>query len=164
MRLIDADELLTQIKRWHERLDEEAIMTGNRTICFTWNDALTLIKHAPTVDTVTEGTMKDDVISRQAAIDVLVERRRANGYSNVALVSEFNRSIGYLMRLPSSQPVDAIPIEWIKNRIDHINGIIDERCGMLIAYNEIDKSILNELWILENMLTIWKEEKKNEHD
>lgn len=46
----------------------------------------------------------NDLISRQAAIDVLEERLHANGYSNVALVSEFNRSIGYLMRLPSAQP------------------------------------------------------------
>jgi transcriptional regulator with XRE-family HTH domain len=45
-----------------------------------------------------------DCIERQAAIDVLEERLQANGYSNVALVSEFNRSIGYLMRLPSAQP------------------------------------------------------------
>ena len=43
------------------------------------------------------------LISRQAAIDVLEERLRANGYTNVALVSELNRSIGYLMRLPSAE-------------------------------------------------------------
>ena len=47
---------------------------------------------------------KDDTISRQAAIDVLEERLQANGYTNVALVSELNRSIGYLRRLPSAQP------------------------------------------------------------
>ena len=46
----------------------------------------------------------DDLISRQAAIDALEERLQANGYSNVALVSELNRIIGYLMRLPSAQP------------------------------------------------------------
>jgi len=45
-----------------------------------------------------------DCIERQAAIEVLEERLHANGYSNVALVSELNRSIGYLMRLPSAQP------------------------------------------------------------
>lgn len=44
-----------------------------------------------------------DMIYRQDAIDVLEERLRANGYSNVPLVSELNRSIGYLMRLPSAQ-------------------------------------------------------------
>lgn len=69
--------------------------------------------------------MKDDVISRRAAIDVLEERRRANGYSNVALVSELNRSIGYLMRLPSAQPVDAIPMKWImKYYEDHPAGFV----------------------------------------
>lgn len=46
----------------------------------------------------------DDSISRQAAINMLYERIRANGYSNTALVSELNRTIGYLMRLPSAQP------------------------------------------------------------
>lgn len=45
-----------------------------------------------------------DCIERQAAIDVLEERLQANGYTNVALVSELNRSIGYLRRLPSAQP------------------------------------------------------------
>lgn len=44
-----------------------------------------------------------DYIDRQAAIDVLEERLRANGYSNVGLVSELNRSIGYLMQLPSAE-------------------------------------------------------------
>lgn len=51
--------------------------------------------------------MEVHLISRQAAIDVLEERLQANGYSNVALVSELNRSIGYLMRLPT---VDAVPV------------------------------------------------------
>lgn len=44
-----------------------------------------------------------DLISRQAAINVLEERLQANGYSNAALVSELNRSIGYLKRLPSAE-------------------------------------------------------------
>ena len=51
----------------------------------------------------------EDCISRQAAIDALEERLQASGYSNVALVSELNRSIGYLMRLPSAQPEQQIP-------------------------------------------------------
>ena len=45
-----------------------------------------------------------DPIERQDAIDVLKERLYANGYSDVKLVSELNRSIGYIMRLPSAQP------------------------------------------------------------
>lgn len=44
-----------------------------------------------------------DYISREAAIDVLEERLQANGCSNVALVSELNRSIGYLRQLPAVQ-------------------------------------------------------------
>lgn len=47
--------------------------------------------------------MSDDLISRQAAIDVLEERLQTNGYSNAALVSELNRCIGYVMRLPSAR-------------------------------------------------------------
>lgn len=48
--------------------------------------------------------MSNDSISRQAAINMLEERLQANGYSNTALVSELNRSIGYLMHMPSTQP------------------------------------------------------------
>lgn len=62
--------------------------------------------------------MNDDTISRQAAIDVLEERLQANGYSNTALVSELNRSIGYLMRLPSAERRGS----WI--------GIDDEPCDV----------------------------------
>lgn len=47
--------------------------------------------------------MKDDTISRKEAIDELEERIKANR-SNVAVVSELNKSIGYIMRLPSAQP------------------------------------------------------------
>ena len=47
--------------------------------------------------------MVGDLISRTAVIDELEERLRANGYTNVALVSELNRCIGYIMRLPSAQ-------------------------------------------------------------
>ena len=46
----------------------------------------------------------NDLIDRQAAIDELEGRIKVNGYSNVALVSELNRCIGYIMRLPSAQP------------------------------------------------------------
>ncbi len=46
----------------------------------------------------------DDLISRQSAIEVLEERLQINGYSNIALISELNRSIGYLMQLPAAEP------------------------------------------------------------
>ena len=49
----------------------------------------------------------DDLISRQAAIDELEERKFANGRTgepNVAVISELNKAIGYIMRLPSAQP------------------------------------------------------------
>lgn len=46
----------------------------------------------------------NDCINRQDAIDVLEERLKANGYENTALVSELNRDIGYLRKLPSAIP------------------------------------------------------------
>lgn len=49
-----------------------------------------------------------DLIDRQAAIDALEERLQANGHSNVDLVSELNRSVGYLMRLPSIDAVEVV--------------------------------------------------------
>lgn len=56
--------------------------------------------------------MTEDLISRQTAIDVLEERVYANRCST-AVVSELNRSIGYILRLPT---VDAVEIkkdgEW----------------------------------------------------
>ena len=45
-----------------------------------------------------------DYISRQAAIDVIDERLIANGYTNTALVSELNRLVGIVKRLPSAEP------------------------------------------------------------
>lgn len=49
-RLVDADELWKQMKELHEKRAEEANMTGDRVVCVTWHDAVTLIKNAPTVD------------------------------------------------------------------------------------------------------------------
>ena len=46
----------------------------------------------------------NDLISRLAAIDEIEERKNANGYRNVAVISELNRLEGYIMRLPSAQP------------------------------------------------------------
>lgn len=45
-----------------------------------------------------------DLIERRAAIDEIEERKYANGYRNVAVISELNRLEGYIMRLPSAQP------------------------------------------------------------
>lgn len=78
--------------------------------------------------------MKDDTISRQAAIDEIEERRNANEYSNVALISELNRLEGYIMRLPSVQPEqrwipceEALPEDsnfYIVTRKDFLVGFI----------------------------------------
>ena len=45
-----------------------------------------------------------DCVERQAVIDEIEERKNANGYRNVAVISELNRLEGYIMRLPSAQP------------------------------------------------------------
>ena len=62
--LIDRDELLSEMEEYYERRSEEANMTGNRSPCVTWNDAVSLIKSAPTVDTEPVGhghwIIKDD--------------------------------------------------------------------------------------------------------
>lgn len=52
MRLIDVDELREQMKELCEKRAEEANMTGNRTVCVTWDDAIIFIKNAPTIDAV----------------------------------------------------------------------------------------------------------------
>jgi len=67
-------------------------------------DVYKVLNDIPSAQSNVPDTNVGDTISRQAAIDVLEERLQANGYTNVALVSELNRSIGYLMRLPSAQP------------------------------------------------------------
>ena len=67
-----------------------------------------------------------DCISRQAAIDELEERLRANGYTNVALVSELNRCIGYIMQLPSAQPEIAENLYLYKCFITDKDGLQHE--------------------------------------
>ena len=52
MKLIDTDVLFAQMKEYHEKRVEEANMTGNRTVCVTWQDAIILIKNTPIVDAV----------------------------------------------------------------------------------------------------------------
>lgn len=59
MRLADVDELWKQMWELREKRDEEANMTGDREVCVTWNDAVTLIKNAPTIDAVPVVRCKD---------------------------------------------------------------------------------------------------------
>ena len=48
--------------------------------------------------------MSKDTIYRQDAINEIEERKNANGYRNVAVISELNRLEGYIMQLPSAHP------------------------------------------------------------
>lgn len=77
-----------------------------------------------------------DLIDRQAAIDVLEERIKANGYSNVALVSELNRSLGYLMSLPPAQP-ERKKGAWIEEDDAIIHGHCSN-CGWASVWQETD--------------------------
>ena len=93
-KIVDTDEVYTngaelvpifRMKQWFEHLPSaqpEPLVKESRTL------VKDLVK---------------DTISRQAAIDELEKRLQANGYLNAALVSELNRSIGYLKRLPSAE-------------------------------------------------------------
>ena len=53
--------------------------------------------------TETHGVCLDSLIKRTDAIDAIEERIKANGYGNVALVSELNRLDGYIRQLPPVQ-------------------------------------------------------------
>jgi hypothetical protein len=76
----------------------------------------------------------NDLISRQAAIDVLEERLKANGYSNATLVSELNRCIGYLMRLPSADVQPRETAEWVYGEKDGADGWYCSKCGFHIPW------------------------------
>ena len=52
MRLIDADALLEQMKKLYQKRSEESNMTGDRSVCVTWNDAVFCINDSPTIDAV----------------------------------------------------------------------------------------------------------------
>lgn len=83
----------------------------------------------------------EELDSIQLAIDFVEERLRANGYTNVALVSELNRTLGYLMRLQSAQcnrPEEYKPKgEWL--RMSDLSEKDDNRykcscCGNVIRH------------------------------
>lgn len=93
-----------------------------------------------------------DLIERQAAIDTIEERLQTNGYSNVGLVSELNRIIGYLKRLPSAQPTKTNTLEtldcvgrlaerkkghWAK--ISPANIYECSKCGKNVMTNDISE-------------------------
>lgn len=52
MQLIDVDVLLEQMEKLYQKRSEESNMTGDRTVCVTWNDAVFCIKDSPAVDAV----------------------------------------------------------------------------------------------------------------
>ena len=81
-----------------------------------------------------------DLIDRQAAIDEIEERKNANGYRNVAVISELNRLEGYIMRLPSAQPEIVRCCKcsyWDRDSLRH-------RCNDFRDWNEAECKILAE--------------------
>ena len=122
--LISTQELVAKIVDTAIR----KILSGEQKLTKEYEQS---VKEAVNValNTARQGELMDDVISRQEAIDVLEERLQANGYSNVALVSESNRSIGYLRRLPSAQPQRTGL--WIN---DHCS-----ECGQYVWYGDMRK-------------------------
>lgn len=77
-----------------------------------------------------------DLISRQAVIDEIEERKNANGYSNVVLISELNRLEGYIIRLPSAERTG----RWINHRCDDGHHIADcDQCGHALQWFDDDE-------------------------
>ena len=89
---------------------QEAIDYLNRLRDEVWNEDSDGYEYAKAIDTVIEALScsekpnMSDTIYRQDTIDEIEERKNANGYRNVAVISELNRLEGYIMRLPSAQP------------------------------------------------------------
>lgn len=52
MKLIDTDVLFAQMEEYYKKRAKESNMTGGRTICVTWNDAVFLIKSSSTIDAI----------------------------------------------------------------------------------------------------------------
>ena len=79
-----------------------------------------------------------DLIDRQAAIDEIEERKNANGYCNVAVISELNRLEGYIMQLPSAEPEDYTELkrEFLRmaSYIDILLECSDEQKETLIGF------------------------------
>ena len=50
MRLIDADALLETMENFFTKAEGEAIYVGRRNAAVTWNDAVYMIKTAPTIE------------------------------------------------------------------------------------------------------------------
>lgn len=68
----------------------------------------------------------NDMISRQDALDAIEERIKANGYVNVALISELNRLDGYIRQLPSAQRKG----KWLEKKVIPVyeNGFPLQSC------------------------------------
>ena len=80
--------------------------------------------------------MKDDLISRQMAIDVVEESRRLNhhqdGKEACAHEYEHRHFLKLLRDLPPAQPEPAIPLQWIEAQIEWLKSL-DNAFSTLVA-------------------------------
>ena len=98
-----------------------------------------------------------DLISRQDTINEIEERQYANR-TNVALISEFNRLEGYILRLPSAEPLTDIEQriflkaisreEEVCRKVDAEWGEGDEECEINLVHvcHEIKRKVKGALW------------------
>ena len=70
--------------------------------------------------------MENDLISRQATMDVVEESRRLNHHQNgreaCAHEYEHRHFLKILRNMPSAQPEPAIPISWLEKEIERIES------------------------------------------
>lgn len=132
-RMTKAEAITELVRIWHSPHLDLSLKAGLAEVIETLkekNQSDSLVRDD--AENCKESESKLDLISRQDAIDVLEERLRANGYSNTALVSELNRSIGYLMRLPSAEPKTG---EWVKRQtIGDVSFAYCSECGEPILH------------------------------
>lgn len=90
-------------------------------------------------------THECDYISRQAALDAIEERIKANGYGIVALVSELNRLYGYIRRLPSVQSEHSQNTPQKQPDLETFGVKTGETCADAISRQEVIE-IFTQLW------------------
>ena len=56
---IDVDALLDEMEVLYRKREEESYYSGNRVVFVSWNDAIFLVKTAPTIDAVEVTRCKD---------------------------------------------------------------------------------------------------------
>ena len=141
-----------------------AINALNNGLLYTHMDYVDAVRSVPSADA---SLMQDrckmdassDLISRQDVINEIEERQYANR-TNVALMSEFNRLEGYILRLPSAEPELLTDKEQriflaAMGREEEICKQVDEECrdcrepyedSLVRTCHEIIRKVKSTLW------------------